>query len=606
MSSNKSSGSSMGDSLKSARAEFQLQCSSCHGVNGANGPSGSLNGLHLRGDYTLESLIAKISTTMPRGKVGSCIGNTAGTCAFDIATMILSNQWLPPENCTTNNCSAGDSLDGRNLRLLTKEEYLNSVRDVFSIDIDAAVMSSVPSDGTNRNFNTASFLALDIDRTLGYQVVGSEIAKQVIASKSFFSLVAGCGTAPNCVVTALGKKIFRRPLSSLEIDRYSALYEMADAGKAVLQAMLISPNFLYRSEMGVLEKGELKGATGLYRLTNYEIATLLSYSLWVSAPDDALLVAAAQPVFDIKGQVTRMLNNTTLSERGLRRFAQGWFINSKYGFGAISSPTLANAFNEETIRFVIETIKADLPFSTLLTADYTYANAELAQYYGSAPVSNGWAKSAFSDTDPRRGSGVLGHGSFLASRVSSSENPSPIKRGLYVRDVLMCQELPPPQKAGLSIPKGPNDSNRDANAKHTSDPACQSCHQYIDGIGFGFERYGTDARYRTQEKLVNNTLQDIVADGWIKSLNSLETLLDPNSKEIPYRSVPELAKLIADSRQGEACYSRQFYRYLVGRNEVTADEKIIPVYSAKVRAGGGMKEMLIDLTTNPSFILRHQ
>lgn len=592
------------DAFAATRNLYASQCSSCHGVNGADGPFGGLNALHTSGKYTIASLATKISTTMPFGSVGSCTGSTAGTCAYDIANMILSNKWLPVDACVGTACNAGDSLDARNLRLLTKEEYINSVNDIFKdagVTFDATILSTVPADSSTRNFNTASFLSLDYDRTSGYQTAATEIAKQIIAKKAFFSLANNCGNVTTCV-TNLGKKIFRRPLTSAEVSRYVAVYNTntSDAGKAVVQALLISPNFLYRSEMGVLDS-----ATGLYRLTNYEVATLLSYTLWASAPDDALLTAAAATTLDISGQVTRMLADTK-AERGLRRFAQGWLINSKYGYGAITSGTLPAAFDEETIRFVMESIKADLPYKTLLTANYTYANTELAQYYGSSTVASGWAKSTFKDSDPRSGTGLLGHASFLASRIMGETNPSPIKRGNFVREVLMCQELPPPQKAGFSISTNPDDTNRDATFRHTNDPGCQGCHQYLDGVGFGLENYGSNGLYRATETTLSGIVKQINSLGTIKSLNSAETKLDPNSEEVSYTTVPRLATLIANSGQGAACYSRQYYRYVVGRDEADADEHIIPVYSANMREGGGMKQMLIDLATNPSFIMRRQ
>ncbi|HWV15936.1 MAG TPA: starch-binding protein [Cellvibrio sp.] len=592
------------DPYKTARNFYAAQCVGCHGVNGSGGPLVALNNLHSSGKYpTVADLAFKIATSMPRGNVGTCVGATAGTCAYDLASMIMANQWLAPDTCTGTGCNANDSLDTQNYRLLTKEEYLNSVNDIFKetgVSFDATALATVSAETSIRNFKTASFLSLDYDRTLGYQMAAVAIAEKILAAKNFFALAGSCNSDTVCVINSLGKKIFRRPLTSAEVSRYLDLYDPGDAGRAVLQGLLISPHFLYRSEMGVLEP-----ATGLYRLTPYEIASLLSYSLWASAPDDELLSAAAGANLDIAGQVTRMLADVR-AERGLRRFAQGWLINNKYSYGAISSPSLAQAFDEETIRFVVETIKADLPYKTLLTATYTYANTELALYYKTSSVVGGWEKATFADSDPRRGAGLLGHGSFLASRIIGNDNPSPIKRGTFVRDVLMCQELPPPQKAALAIEKDPSDSNRDANARHTSDPGCQGCHQYIDGVGFGFESFASNALFRTTETLGNGVQKAIDASGSIKSLNSPETKLDPNSAAVPYQTVPQLANLIANSGQGAACYSRQFYRYVTGRNEGVADEKIIPVYSANLREGGGMKKMLVDLATNPSFVLRRQ
>lgn len=593
------------DPFSAGRGKYAAECSRCHGLNGSGGPGGALNNLHNSGRYTVDSLALRISTTMPQGAIGNCTGSTEGTCAYDIANMIVQNKWLDPNVCTGDACASNKlALDKRRLRLLTREEYLNSVRDIFSsVSIEASVISTIPGDGTSRNFDTSSSLTLNYDRTSGYQMAAESVAQKIISSKPFFNLATNCGSTPSCVVTALGKKILRRPLAQAEIDRYASLYDAADGGKAVIQGLLISPKFLYRSEVGSLDQ-----TTNLYRLSNYEIATLLSYSFWASTPDDALLTAAETATnsnsnIDIRAQATRMLLDAK-AERGLRRFAKGWLINNKYGYSSLTSSTLPASFDEESIRFVSELIKADLPFSKMLTADYTYVNSELAQYYGVASVVSGWEKRSFTDSDPRKGTGILGHGSFLATRITNIDNPSPIKRGLFVRESLLCHELPPPQKAGFVIERLPEDSNRTATMKHTSDPGCAGCHQFIDGIGFGLESFGSDAKYRSQEKLVNGGWKTIDASGVIKSLDSKE--VDPTSREVAYQTVPDLAKLVADSSQASACFSRQFYRYIVGRNEQESDEAIIPAYSAKMRAGGGMREMLIEMAANPSFILRRE
>jgi len=586
-----------GDDYASARSLFASQCAGCHGVNGVGGVGGTLNTLHTNNAWTIPMLASYINDFMPKGAATQCVGTSPGDCAYDIANMIMNNGWVA--ECSGSACQVGTSLDARNLRLLTREEYLNSVRDIFGINFAETVIAGVPADGRVRNYNTASFLVMTSDRNLGYQTAAQDIANQAITTKGFMGLVTGCSDV-NCVVTKLGEKLFRRQLNITEVTKYAALYTTSDAGRTVVQGMLMSPNFLYRSEMGVLDS-----ATGLYKLTNYEIATLLSYSFWVTTPDDIMLAAAASTNFDIEAQVNRLLADTTKAERGLRRFAQGWLINNQYPFPGISSATLVESFKEETIRFVMESIKANKPFNTMLTANYTYANTELAAYYGMTAVpANTWQQAYYPTTDARSGgTGLLGHGSFLASR-SHTTKPSVIKRGVFVREALMCQEFPPPAAANFNIVVMPTDSNRDATSRHTSDPACQGCHQYIDGVGFGFERLGSNALLRATETLGDGTSRVVDASGAIKSLYSPETTMDPNSPAIAYNTLPELANLIANSGLGAACYSRQFYRYMIGRNEAASDEPIIRSYSTDVRGGGGMRDMLVDLTLANSFIMR--
>ncbi|WP_394202451.1 PQQ-dependent sugar dehydrogenase [Marinagarivorans algicola] len=576
-----------------ARTLYAGNCAQCHGADGSGGVSLAINQLHTSNRYTQDSLSSYISNFMPLGNPSACTGTTPGDCAFSIAKMILNDEWSA---CSGSEC-VGTSLDTRNLRLLTRTEYLNSVRDIFGIAFSDTIMSSVPADGTFRNYTTASTLVADNDRTLGFDIAANEIANIAIAATGFNGLASGCGNNRVCTVQQLGRKIFRRPLSNAEAQRYAALYDAREDGVTVVQGLLMSPHFMYRSELG-----ELNRTTGLYELTDYEMATLLAYTFWVTTPDATLLDAAEAGNLNIEQQTRRLLADPR-SEQGLRRFASGWLINNQYPFPAITRASLVDAFKEETIRFVMAGIRDNAPFNTLLSADYTYANSELAAHYGIAPTGN-WTRAFFPADDERSGSGLLGHGSFLASRTSTV-NPAPIKRGVYVREAIMCQEFPPPAAANFDITFEPSDSNRDATSRHTADPACATCHQYIDGVGFGFERFDSSGLYRTSETLGNGTAQPIDDSGSIKSLYSPETVLDPDSTSFPYFSVPELAALIADSGQGEACFSRQFYRYTVGRNESSeGDELLIRSYSQDLRNGGGMLDMLIDLTTSQAFGVR--
>lgn len=592
------------DKHVNGRNKYAQLCAGCHGVNGTGGQQ--LNTLHTDSTKTVASLATYINDFMPKGNVSGCMGTNPGDCAYDIANMIKDNGWLAKneESCTGANCSTSQSIDARNLRLLTKEEYLNSVNDIFGTSFTSETMLPVNSDSTVKNFNTVSTLSLDEGRTEGYKKVAEDIATKVIAQKAFLSLATSCSNA-NCVVTALGKKIFRRPLTATEVTKYAALYNATDAGKAVVRALLTSPKFLYRSEMG-----ELKKETGLYHLNNYEIATLLSYSLWVTTPDDALLTAAASSTFDIKTEAARMLNDPR-AEKGLRRFAQGWLIYDRYAFPAITDVKLQEYFKEETTRFVVENIKNNTPYRNMLKANYTYANKALAQHYGLTPVpanDNTWTKVSYPANDVRAETGIFAHGSVLASRVSSATDPSPIKRGLFVRDILLCQVFQSPPAANFDPVRDEEDSNRDAVSRHTSDPSCRGCHQFIDGVGFGLEGLGSNGLPRKTETTKNGTVKEVIHSGSIKSIfNTPETLLIEDSQEDTYEEVAELADLIAQSGQGSACYSRQFFRYMVGRAEdrVTHnDEIIMRSYNADIKNGGGMKDMIIQMMTQSNFIQR--
>ncbi|WP_049722857.1 starch-binding protein [Gilvimarinus polysaccharolyticus] len=582
------------DEYQAGRDLYAAQCASCHGSDGSGGVAKAVNNLDNTWNQSL--LSSYIANFMPMDNTASCSGNSEGECAFEISSMMINDAW-EQKVCTGAECE-GNAIDARNLRLLTKEEYLNSVRDIFNINFATEIMNTVPTDGRYRNFTTASYLTSDYDRTLGYQMVAKELTEQAITRYTFNGLEVGCQDA-RCAINGLGKRLFRRPLSSTEADAYVALYSADDAGRSALQAMLMSPHFMYRSELG-----QLNAESGLYQLSPYEIVTSLAYTFWGTTPDATLLAAATEGDIDINSLFTYVLNDAR-AEQGLRRFINGWLINNQYPFPAISDTDLVVALKEETVRFVLENIESNMPFSELLLAEYTQANDLVADHYDLAgSAAGGWGQRSYAADDPRSGAGLLGHASFLASRTNTI-NPSPIKRGVFVREMLMCQEFPPPAAANFDITFEADDSNRDATSRHTSEPACRACHQFIDGIGFGFERYDSQGLYRVIETLGNGETQTIDASGSIKSLYSPETVMDPDSEAVPYHSIAELAELIAGSGQGEACFARQFYRYLVGREEnELSDEIIIRTFSQDLRNGGGMRDMLKDLVLSESFTQR--
>ncbi|WP_041522108.1 starch-binding protein [Gilvimarinus agarilyticus] len=583
-----------GDDLYQLGRDFYAaQCASCHGDDGSGGVAKAINALD---DTWSQPLLANyIADFMPMDNSASCDGTNEGDCALEIARMVIDEAWQP-QLCDGAECE-GDAIDARNLRLLTKTEYLNSVRDVFNINFSAEIMNTVPADGRYRNFTTASYLSSGYDRTLGYQMVAKELAEQAIARYTFNGLENNCQDM-RCAVSGFGKRLFRRPLSGSEVDAYTALYDDEDGGRRALQAMLMSPHFMYRSELGLLN-----AESGLYELSPFEVVTSLAYIFWASTPDATLLTAASDGDLNLSSLLNYVLNDAR-AEQGLRRFIGGWLINNQYPFPAISNPDLVVALKEETVRFVLENIESNMPFSELLLAGYTQANDLVAGHYNLEGAGAGWGVRNYNADDPRAGAGLLGHASFLASRTNTV-NPSPIKRGVFVREMLMCQEFPPPAAANFDVTFEDDDSNREATARHTSEPACRACHQFIDGVGFGFERYDSQGLYRVIETLGNGQTQEVDASGSIKSLYSPETVMDPDSEAVPYHSIAELAELIAGSGQGEACFARQFYRYVVGREESElSDEIIIRSYSQDLRNGGGMRDMLKALVLSDSFTKR--
>ena len=403
----------------------------------------------------------------------------------------------------------------------------------------------------------------------------------------------------------VGARLFRRPLEAEEVDRYVGLFapELTEGSfevgvRLATTAILSSPSFLFRSEVG-----ELDG--DVYRLTPWEIAAALSYTLSGGPPDDRLRgLASAGTLTDetvIAEEARRLLGGAEARERVLT-FAAQWLgtidvLNSNKD--ATLYPNFTDdvrlAVVEEQGRFIEHVVFDSLgTLDELLTADYVFVNDALHAFYdlsGAAP-GGGWARQS---AGPTRG-GVLRLGSTLASYAHANES-SPIQRGLFVRDRLLCQDLPPPPPSADTTPPGldPTLTTRERFARHTAEPSCRSCHQYIDEVGFGFEGYDAVGAYRTMEEGL-----PVDESG---ELRGSEQLAGADAQ--PFSGPGELGQLLATAESPVRCMARQWFRWGRGTLEQPADQCAVEELERRmVSSEGDLKDLFVTLFTQRSFLER--
>lgn len=405
----------------------------------------------------------------------------------------------------------------------------------------------------------------------------------------------GCTTQ---VLRDFGRRALRRPLTDAELTRYRGVASRAgdfDAGiRAGIRALLVSPSFLYRSEVG-------EARNGGYHLTPWEVSAALSFFFWGTTPDDALLDAAASGELatpaGIEAHARRLLASPRARET-FATFAEQWLgieaigeINKAeavYPFPA----ALRQAMREETRRFVTHVaFDGSHQLGELFTADYTFVNGALAHHYG-MPAVKGSEFQRVTYADPYR-SGILGHASVHAT-TGHSDQTSPIRRGLFVRRRLLCQEFaPPPPNAGGVPAIDPNATTRERFAQHSASSACRGCHKYIDSVGFGFERFDTIGRLRDTEA---GRPIDSLGD-----MNDLEGL--GTNTHASFESMRELGGKLASSNSASACVTRQAWRFARGR--VDDDICFVRPIEERFRASGGdLRELLIAIVTDPAFVVR--
>jgi hypothetical protein len=239
------------------------------------------------------------------------------------------------------------------------------------------------------------------------------------------------------------------------------------------------------------------------------------------------------------------------------------------------------------------TLEEQGTFEQLFTPSYVLVNQELARFYGLTPPASDYQKVEAGDSG--RG-GILGLGAVLASHAHQNES-SPIKRGLFVRDRLLCQVLPDPPENIDTTPPGldPKLTTRERFARHTADAACSGCHQFIDGVGFGLEGFDGVG----QQRKVENGLP-INVSGELRGLEGLGT-----GTLQTFQGPRELAALLRDSDSAKACLAMQYFRFGRGYEEREADACSLAALRERFESAGlTLRSLLESLPQLKSFVIR--
>lgn len=496
----------------------------------------------------------------------------------------------------------------RLLRLQTRWEYERTVAALTGLSGDFA--GNFPVEARVIGYDNNAKVAVVTDRHVDeYLTAAEDIAARAVAERRAALLPCDPDSNANCArefVESFGRRAFRRPLSHQEITQFTDLFDSEispsfDQGMALaIGAMLSSPAFLYRSEVGN-DIGD-----GAYRLGDYEIASSLSYLLWGSMPDDELLQAAADGALrEAAGrlaQAERMLGDERARER-FADFAEQW-LRTSYLLGSFKDPEIFPALSDEVRRAMVEELSrfvnhvaldsTDGTLDELYTADYVFVNGPLREYYG-LPGSNSDTAFSMELAGTTRG-GIVALGAVLASHAHSNES-SPIKRGVFVRERLLCQELPDPPPDVDTTPPGldPNLTTRERFAQHTDDPNCASCHQYIDGTGFGLERYDGAGGYRTTEngQLIDDSGELVDREGF--NTGTSDGFAGPR----------QLAQVLATTEAARACAVKQYYRYAYGYAETSADSQALARQQQRFADEGyTLRSLITNLIAADEFILR--
>lgn len=434
-------------------------------------------------------------------------------------------------------CADGISPGPAVSRRLNRTEYAATMRDLLGIQVD--VSQTLPADGAGGEGFDNAVETLFISPIHAEKYIESASAaldhafrdprtrRRVLTAEPKDDVTPE--QAARRVLEDFLPRAFRRPADDEEIEQYLELFRAAykrdssfhEAMKFALQAVLVSPKFLFRIE-------EPNPHSEPRLLSDHELATRLSYFLWASMPDDELRRVANEGKLNddeiLAAQVVRMLGGDA-SDRGDRRrrrrgpgdnvrnFAQS-FIEQWLGTRALGrefqpDPSVAPRYDSELegglkyepVFFFHEILTENRSLLNLLDSDFTYLNRRLARHYRIPGEFREQPRRVELPEDSHRG-GLLGMGAVLA--VSSyPHRTSPVLRGQWILDTLLGAPAPPPPPDVPELPESKEGADpqtlRERLEQHRENPQCASCHVRMDPLGFGLENYDVLGRWRTEE-----------------------------------------------------------------------------------------------------------
>lgn len=538
------------------------------------------------------------------------IGGTSGV----VPEVPIDSMVNPPQTEVPDECAGASRMGPAPMRRLTNLEYANTLRDLLQRSNAHDLVASFPVEGEGHGFDnnaeTSSIPKLRIQKMLDASLTAAndmDLTKHLQCQAS-----AVTETCIRDFIGSFGTRAYRRPLTGEEsavllklYNSFGADFSVNEKVKAVVQAMILSPQFNFIAEVGddkLASKEE-----GYIGVSAYELASRLSYFLWSTMPDAELFAAAKSGDLlntdEIQSQVKRMFADPRTRE-SVRNFAEQWTEQDRLkrikdpGLFPMWSDLVASDLHAETTEFIEKSvIDARDGWATLMTDRRGFVTSRTAALYGvKAPegAREGELKEVMLP-DNRRG--FMTRAGFLAG-FSQAKYPSPIQRGMFIRRELLCQDLgvPPPGADMQAPPPTPaGATNRQIKTAHSESPQCRGCHQFIDPPGFAFESYDAIGRFSLTEKTESGTTAPVDTTGKL-----IGTDVDGDFKD-----ATELMSMLARSADAQSCVVTQWFRYAHGRLDVAEDHCAIADLTRAFNASGGdFAALFAALATSDGF--RHR
>jgi hypothetical protein len=556
----------------------------------------------------------------PAGSAGAGSGPSSGNAGTPNTNVVVPGGGNTGSAGTGGSGSTPGQVDlaadiGKNapspvVRMLSQRELGNTYEALLGFR--PAALSQLPTDKHDLVYDrvvesqTVSSLHEDAFTAIADEVADKLLAKDLSAVAPSCAPAAALGAdgaalgtsrrpCVAAVIDALAPRAFRRALDAETRAALLALYDQAqsyrDGARLVLHGIFRSPNFLFLVETGTA----IAGRTDVRALTDDEVAARLSYAFCEMPPDaDLRAAAAAGKLHDADGiakQAERLMA-LPCARTTIQSFWAQWFRLAKLdGLQRDAkkypewTPAIAAAAKAESLAFLDHvTWNMSGSLKDVFAAKVSVLEATLGPIYGIPGLT---ATPAVTNLPAER-RGILTHPSVLALN-SVADASSPVRRGLFVLQSVLCRGVPPrPENLVITQPPA-NDAitTRDRWEAHSNNPACSYCHKTLDPVGFAFEDFDAIGRHRTTE---NNNAVD--ASGGVPSLGIADKTLSGGAA---------LSDAIAERDELRACFSRQWFRFALGRMEAAGDAPSITPVMSVTRSNGSIKQALLAVVRSEAF-----
>ncbi len=492
------------------------------------------------------------------------------------------------------------------LARLTHAQYLSTVQDLFGIR-DSLDLTFAPDALNGFAFNSSNDFRVDARLGPQYRAIAESVAERAVTEPAVFGRLVPCEvTVADCAEQFLGtfgERAFRRPLSPEELTSFRELFTLGaslvqsgddfrDGVRLTVESMLQSPQFLYRTDQSLEQNAE-----GRIALSDWEVASRLSYFLFDSMPDPELFELARAGQLRTPEQVAaaarRMLNEPRVLDKLVSFHEQAWQFGR---FSRISPdptvfPNLPSEFvarvRQAAASFVEDVVASGGGLKELLTAPYAFADGGLAPLYGMTPplgAAPGFSRIEFPGGERK---GLLMQLGFLAANAYSVRT-DPIHRGLFVIRDLLCREIPDPPPGASTTPLPPTDepieTTREEITLLTGQSFCPTCHTQINPPGFAFEGFDAVGQARSTEGdvPVDTAAEMVLDDRWAR-----------------FSGAGELVELLARSEEAHRCYASRWIEFTFGRPLSLED---VPTWDAMASESLPVADIVEALVTSPQFL----